>query len=131
MALLERLEMMQIKPVEPLADLEQENAEDTHCDQDIQRNPELDDHRHAVGGAHGPEEKAVLHREKADTCDIALRVIIVTNDSSITATAMSMELRAAVLASAEIGCARPKANTTTRTPTSIVPEMLSSGSVSQ
>src|ERR1039458_9425413 len=98
MALLERLEMMQIKTVEPLADLEQENAEDKHCDQDIQRNPELDDHRHAVGGAHGPEEKAVLHREKADTCDIALRrVIIVTNDCSITAT---------------------------RTPTSIVPEML-------
>src|ERR1035441_2503684 len=72
MALLERLEMMQIKTVEPLADLEQENAEDKHCDQDIQRNPELDDHRHAVGGAHDPEERAVLHREKADTCGVGV-----------------------------------------------------------
>ena len=57
--------MMQIQTVELLADLEEENAEHEHGDEDIQRNPELDDHRHAVGGAHGPEEEAVLHREKA------------------------------------------------------------------
>ncbi len=59
------------------------------------------------------------------------RVIIVTKASRITATAIPIALRVAVLASSEIGCARPKAKTTTSTPTSIVPEMLSSGSVSQ
>ncbi len=54
---------------------------------------------------------------KPTTCDIALRrVIIVTKESRITATAMPMALRVAVLASAAIGCARPKANTTTSRP---------------
>ena len=79
-----------------------------------------------------PKKSPFSIDRKPTTCDIALRrVIIVTKESRITATAMPMELRVAVLASAEMGCARPNANTTTNTPTSIVPEMLSSGSVSQ
>ena len=79
-----------------------------------------------------PKNSPFSIERKPTTCDIALRrVIIVTNESRITATAMPMALRVAVLASAAIGCARPKAKTTTRRPTSIVPEMFSSGSVSQ
>ena len=51
------------------------------------------------------------------TCDMALRrVIMVTKDSRITATAIPMALRVAVLASAEIGCASPKAKITTSRP---------------
>ena len=59
------------------------------------------------------------------------RVIIVMNASRITATAMPIALRVAVLASSAIGCASPKANTTVTSPTSIVPGMLINGSVSQ
>ena len=59
------------------------------------------------------------------------RVIIVRNDSSTTAIAMPMPLRVAVLASAAIGCARPNEKMTTSRPSSMVLEMLSSGSLSQ
>ncbi len=52
--------------VELLADLEQEHAEDDHADQHVQGDAELDDHRHAVGGAGGREEEPVFHREEAD-----------------------------------------------------------------
>ena len=57
--------MMQVETVELLADLKEEDAEDQYGDQHIERDSELDDHRHAVRGAHRPEEKPVLHREKA------------------------------------------------------------------
>jgi hypothetical protein len=59
------------------------------------------------------------------------RVIIVRKAINTTATAMPIALRVAVLASAEIGCASPKENTTTTTPTIMVPVALSNGSVSQ
>ena len=65
LAFLERLEMMQIEAVELLADLEEEDAEDQHRDEHIERDAKLDDHRHAVGGAHGAEEQSVLHRQEA------------------------------------------------------------------
>ena len=45
----------------------------------------------------------------------------------ITATAMPMELRVAVLASAEIGCASPNAKMTMSTPTSIGPDDIEQG----
>ena len=51
--------------------------------------------------------------------------------SGSTATAIPIALRVAVLASAEIGWASPKENTTTSTPISMVPVVLSNGSVSQ
>src|SRR6185369_471023 len=63
--LLERLEMVQVKTVELLADLKEKDAEDQHGDQHIERDSEFHDPRHAVGRTHGPEEKPVLHREKA------------------------------------------------------------------
>ena len=64
-----------------------------------------------------PKNSPFSIERKPTTCDIALRrVIIVTKESRTTATAMPMALRVAVLASAEIGWARPKANTTTRQP---------------
>ncbi len=79
-----------------------------------------------------PKKSPFSIDRKPMTCDIALRrVIIVMNESSTTATAIPMALRVAVLAAAEMGCARPNENTTTRTPTSMVPGMLRSGSVSQ
>ena len=57
---------MQIEAVELLADLEEEHAEHQHRDQHVERDAELDDHRHAVGRAHRAEEQAVLHRQKSD-----------------------------------------------------------------
>ena len=51
--------------------------------------------------------------------------------SSTTAIAIPMPLRVAVLASAAIGCARPKEKITTSSPSSITLEILMSGSLSQ
>ncbi len=107
--LLQRLEVRRVQAVELLADLEEEHAEDQHGHQHIQGDAELDDHRHAVGGAHGAEEQAVFHRQESDY----LRHRLAArdhgeNDSRITATAMPMALRIAVLARAVIGCARSK-----------------------
>src|SRR5215470_8845337 len=51
LALLQLLEMFQIETVELLADLEKEHAEDQHGDQYVERDAELDHHRHAVSGA--------------------------------------------------------------------------------
>ena len=130
--LLERLEMMEIQTVELLADLEEEDAEHEHRDEDIERNAELDDHRHAVGGAHGPEEQAILHRQETNH----LRHRLAPRNHREEGEQHHGDGDADGVARGgarerEIGCARPKANTTISTPTSIVPEMLSSGSVSQ
>ncbi len=79
-----------------------------------------------------PKNRPFSIDRKPTTCDIALRrVIIVRNASRITAIAMPIVLRVAVLASAEIGCARPKANTTTSSPSSMVAGLVDHGSVSQ
>src|SRR6476620_6161350 len=42
------LEVLEVEAVELLADLEEEDPEDQHEDEDVQRDAELDDHRHAV-----------------------------------------------------------------------------------
>src|SRR5271165_4779860 len=79
-----------------------------------------------------PKNRPFSIDRKPITCDIALRrVIIVRKASKITATAIPTALRVAVLASAVIGCAKPNENTTTTRPTSIVPGMFNSVSVSQ
>src|SRR5450432_428938 len=64
--LFELFEMLQIKAVELLADLEKEHAEDHRTDEYIQRDAEFDDHGHAVRGASRGKEQPVLHGEKSD-----------------------------------------------------------------
>src|SRR2546428_3719985 len=66
LGLFELFEMLQVEAVELLADLEEEHTEDQHADQHIERDAQLDDHRHAVGRAGRGEEKAVFHRQEAD-----------------------------------------------------------------
>src|SRR5512135_482945 len=66
LGLLQLLEVLEVEAVELLADLEEEHAEDQHADQHVERDAELDDHRHAVGRAGRGEEQAVLHRQEAD-----------------------------------------------------------------
>src|SRR5262245_3670306 len=45
--LAQRFQVMQVEAVELLPDLEEEDAEDEHADQNVQRDAELDHHRHA------------------------------------------------------------------------------------
>src|SRR5665647_102959 len=59
---LELFHMPYFQTVERLADLEEENAENEHADQHIQRNPQFHHHGHAISGAGGGEEQAVFHR---------------------------------------------------------------------
>src|SRR4029453_15905194 len=66
LVLLELLEMLQVEAVELLADLEEEHTENQHGDQDVERDAELDDHRHPVGRAGRREEETVFHRQEAD-----------------------------------------------------------------
>ena len=66
MSVFELFQMVDVEAVERLADLEEEDAEDERAHQHVERDAELDHHRHAVGGAGGGEEQAVLHRQKAD-----------------------------------------------------------------
>ena len=63
---LQLLEVADVEAVELLADLEHEDAEDQDADQHVERDAELDHHRHAVGRRRGGEEQAVLHRQEAD-----------------------------------------------------------------
>src|SRR5262245_43976411 len=42
------VEMLEVEVVELLADLEEEDTEDQDANQHIERNAELDDHRHAI-----------------------------------------------------------------------------------
>src|SRR5512135_64260 len=62
----ELFEVLQVEAVELLADLEEEHAQNHHADQDVERDAELDDHRHAVGRAGSGEEQAVFHRQETD-----------------------------------------------------------------
>ena len=64
--LFQLLHVLQVEAVELLADLEEEHAEDEHRDQHVERDAELDDHRHAVSRAGRREEQAVFHRQEAD-----------------------------------------------------------------
>jgi hypothetical protein len=57
---------MQIEAVELLANLEEEDAEHQHGHQNIERDAELHDHRHAISRAHRAEEEPVLHRQEPD-----------------------------------------------------------------
>src|SRR6476661_2892311 len=59
-------EVLEVEAVELLANLEEEDAEDQHADEHVERDAELDDHRHTVRGARRREEQAVLHRQEAD-----------------------------------------------------------------
>ena len=56
LVLLELFHMLQVQAVELLTDLEEEHAEDKHADQHVERNAQLDHHRHTVGGAGGGKE---------------------------------------------------------------------------
>src|SRR5690242_20132521 len=58
--LLELLEVLEVEAVELLADLEEEDTEDEHADQHVQRDAQLHHHRHAVGRAGRREQQAVL-----------------------------------------------------------------------
>src|SRR5436190_22755152 len=62
----ELFEMMDVEAVERLANLEEEDAENERRHEDIQADPELDYHRHAVGRAGRSKEQPVLHGEEAD-----------------------------------------------------------------
>src|SRR5436190_13612719 len=66
LALSELFEMFQVEAVELFADLEEEHAEDQHAHQHVERDAQLDDHRHAVSRAGRGEEQAVFHRQEAD-----------------------------------------------------------------
>src|SRR5438034_1914031 len=63
---LEFFQVADVEAVEALADLEEEHAEDQHADQHVERDPELDHHRHAIRSARCREEQSVLHRQEAD-----------------------------------------------------------------
>src|SRR5512136_175965 len=63
---LQFFEVADVQAVELLADLEHEHTENEHADQHVQRDAELDHHRHAIGGRGGGEEQAVFHRQEAD-----------------------------------------------------------------
>src|SRR5512139_2292154 len=58
---LQLFEVADVQAVELLADLEHEHAQDEHADQHVERDAQLHDHGHAVGGRGGGEEEAVFH----------------------------------------------------------------------
>src|SRR3990172_374458 len=64
--LLQLFHMPDVEAVELLADMEKENAENEGPDQHVERHPQFDHQRHAVGRAGGGEKRAVLHRQEAD-----------------------------------------------------------------
>src|SRR5208337_5648199 len=66
LALLELFQMLQIEAVELFTYLEEEHAEDKHGDEYVERDAQLDHHRHPVGGAGRSEEQPVLHRQESD-----------------------------------------------------------------
>src|SRR3989338_5576879 len=63
---LEFFHVLQIQAVEGFPDLEEEDAQNDHADQHVERDAQLHHHRHAVGGAGGGEKQAVFHRKKTD-----------------------------------------------------------------
>src|SRR5437899_5256354 len=63
---LQLFEVANVQAVELFANLEHEHAQDQHANQHIQRDAELDHHRHAIGRRCGSKEQAVLHCEEAD-----------------------------------------------------------------
>ena len=130
--LLQLLEVLDVEAVELLADLEEEHAEDQHADQHVERDAELDHHRHAVGRAGRGEEQAVLHRQEADHLRHRLAPRDHHQERQQHAGHRDAErARVTVLASCEIGSARLNANTTSTMPISIVVGMLISVSTSQ
>src|SRR5450432_2456186 len=58
---LQGFEVLQVQIVELLPNLEEEHAENQHRDQNIERNPQFDDHRHAVSRAHRAEKQPIFH----------------------------------------------------------------------
>jgi len=64
--LLQLRHLIHIQAVKGGVDLEEKDAEDKRCYQEIQGNSQFHHHRHAVGGAGGGEEKAVFHCQKTD-----------------------------------------------------------------
>jgi len=125
LALAERFEMVQVQTVELLADLEEEHAEtstatSTSSARQTRRSSACRRWRSSPEKVRSPSTESPPpatslaprdHREE---------------DSRITATAMPDGAARGGIGEREIGCARPKAKTTTTSPTSIVPEMFSS-----
>ncbi len=58
--------MGDVQTVEGLADLEEEDTEDEGGHQHVQRDTQLHHQRHALRGAGGGEEQAVLQRQECD-----------------------------------------------------------------
>src|SRR5574340_439161 len=58
--------VLQVQTVESLPDLEEEDAQDDHADQHVERDAQFHHQRHAIGGAGGGEKQAVFHGEEAD-----------------------------------------------------------------
>src|SRR5438105_4120647 len=63
---LQLFHMLDVEAVELLADMEKEDAEDERAHQHVERHPQFDHQRHAVGGARGGEKQTVLHGEQTD-----------------------------------------------------------------
>src|ERR1700688_1458502 len=63
LVLLEGFEVLQIQAVELFANLEKEHTENQHRHQHIERNPQLNNHRHTISGAHRAKEQPILHRQ--------------------------------------------------------------------
>ena len=59
-------QVVDVQVVELLADLEHEYAEYQDADQDVERDPKFDDHRHAIGGCGRGKKQTILHRQKTD-----------------------------------------------------------------
>src|SRR6185369_10057102 len=58
--------LIDIQTVKGRVDVEEEDAEDKGCYQQVERHPQLYDHRHAVGGAGGGKEQAVFHGQETE-----------------------------------------------------------------
>src|SRR5580698_7679720 len=61
----ELVERLHIDGVEAFADAEQEDSDHDECDEDGERDADLDDERHALGPSAG-EDQPVLDRHEAD-----------------------------------------------------------------
>src|SRR5215469_6319388 len=56
---------MEIEAVKLLADLKEEDAQYQDRNQHVERDSELNDHRHAVGGTHGSKKQPIFHGEES------------------------------------------------------------------
>src|SRR5258708_14114208 len=66
LVLLQSLEVLQVQAVKLFPNLKEKHAEHQHRHQHIERNPQLNHHRHAVSGAHRAEKQSIFHRQESD-----------------------------------------------------------------